>query len=356
MRRISFCVASTLGLCLISGCSASYVLRQAAGQVELLARAEPVAVAEHRAKENPNTREGLALIQDALAFARRSGLAVGDAYSTFSDIGPRPIVYVLTACPEDQLELYHWSFPVVGPVPYKGFFDVSAVRRARDQLRVEGYETRIGSAAAYSTLGWFSDPIVPSFLEGGAGDRVDLVFHELTHRTVFLDDDVGFNESLARFVARELTIRYLTEKFGATSSELTEYAAQARDRGRLAEQVQATLETLADGFEARTRAARLEAKAQALDEFHVAIDTMEFESEAFHGYREVEWGLPSLLGFDLYTGDESGLALAWERVGGDLPRLIERLDQVEASRRPGETISSALTASLERAPESEENP
>lgn len=350
VRGAAIAVALSLGLPFggVIGCSASYVLRQAAGQVELLARAEPVERVLAAETTRDSVRRGLDEIGDVLDFARANGFDVGLAYQTFSDIGDRPIVYVITACPPDLLVLYKWKFPVLGPVPYKGFFDRSAARRMRDRMLELGYETRVGAAAAYSTLGWFPDPIVPSFLEGAIGERVDLVLHELTHRTLFLDGDVGFNESLATFVARECTIRYLTQRFGAESEELEAYLRSRRDRGRIADQVKRVLRDLQAAFTNPSREDRIQAKEERLAQFVRDLAAVEFETEGYRQLREQPWQLPDLLAFDLYTGDEPALAEAWAAAGEDLTRLVPLLQRADDLRKSGESVWPALERLLLR--------
>jgi predicted aminopeptidase len=122
------------------------------------------------------------------------------------------------------LEPAGFWFPIVGRVPYKGFFDVARAAREADRLRADGLDVCVVPVPAYSTLGWFADPVTGPMLRGGAGALVETVLHELVHATVFVADDADFNEGVATFVGQEGAVRFFEEAVG------TEAAARERER------------------------------------------------------------------------------------------------------------------------------
>jgi predicted aminopeptidase len=144
-----------------------------------------------------------------MAFARKIGLADNDNYTSFVDIGDKPISYTLVACPKDSLNPLVWSFPIVGELPYIGFFDRQDALDEANKIKKLGHDAVVWPAGAYSTLGWFSDPVLSTSLKGELVDFVDLLLHEQTHATIYVRGDITFNENLAVFIAGEATPRLL---------------------------------------------------------------------------------------------------------------------------------------------------
>lgn len=332
-------------LTLLSSCSGSYVIRQVRGQIVLLSEARPIDEALLEELPDPEV-DRLREVERILEFAAANGLDVGDAYQTFVDVGRDPVVYVLTAVPVDGVEPRRWSFPVVGEFPYKGFFDLDAAVREARHWKARGHDVYIGAAAAYSTLGYLPDPIFSSFFEEDAGELADLLFHELTHRTVYLRGDAAFNETFATFFARRLTEQYLGQRFGVGSDELRAYRNQQRDRKALVGAACRTLESIREAFrDAADREARIAAKERELTTFSKELSEMQFASERFEGIANVRWNVPRLLIFEIYRGDEEALRVAWE--GSDSPDAF--LAAIE-DLGPGPDRLEALERALESAP------
>ena len=144
------------------------------------------------------TRLKLQLVLAARAFARDSiGLDVGESFTTYSRLRR---VLVLSAAYRDRLEAHTWWFPIVGRVPYKGFFDFDAAQDAARDLQAEGLDTYLRPSAAFSTLGWFNDPLLSTTLRYDSLDLANTVIHEVTHNTFYAPGQAVFNESFATFV------------------------------------------------------------------------------------------------------------------------------------------------------------
>src|SRR5437016_3916838 len=193
--RLALLAGSALGA---GGC---YLLTQAGGQIDILLHSRGVEEMMADPSVSPAVKEKLRLVGDIKEFGEREmGLTPSSNYTTFYDTAGRPITYIVTACPKDSFRPYTWWFPIVGDVPYKGFFHRDdAVAEAR-ALRAEGYDVRLGSASAYSTLGYFKDPVLSTMLDYPEEHLAALILHELTHGTIYLPGGADFNEGLASFV------------------------------------------------------------------------------------------------------------------------------------------------------------
>jgi predicted aminopeptidase len=150
---------------------------------------------------DPGTRAKLELVLAARAFAHDSiGLRTGSSFTMYSKLRRDTLVLVLSGAYRDRLERYSWWFPIVGRVPYKGYFDYAAAKRARDRMSNDGFDTSLRPASAFSTLGFFNDPILSTTLAGDSLELANTVVHELTHNTFYAPGQAVFNESFANFV------------------------------------------------------------------------------------------------------------------------------------------------------------
>lgn len=199
-------VTLTLLLCGLSGC---YVSRLAWEQGKLLGSREDVPDVLARPETPPAVRERLTDLAGILDFARECGLTPGSSYSRYVDNGDRPLSWLVYAAKTDRLESITWWFPFVGRVPYLGFFDKKARDEEESELRKNGYDTARGTATAYSLLGFLPDPIYRSMTRRSREDFAHLIFHELVHRTVWIEGGTTFNERLAEVLARRMTVAWL---------------------------------------------------------------------------------------------------------------------------------------------------
>jgi predicted aminopeptidase len=208
----------------LNGCSLGFIWQAAVGQVKLLARQQPVERVLQNGTLSEQERQKVRLILDVRTFAAAQlGLHGDGSYTTFVDVGGPYVSYNVSAAPKDALQPYVWWFPIVGRVPYKGYFkQASALREAR-QLKAKGYDTYVRGVRAYSTLGYFDDPILSSMLAYHDFVLMSTIIHELLHQTVWVKGSVSFNESLANFVGDQGTLLYLAQRHGADSPVYQHY-------------------------------------------------------------------------------------------------------------------------------------
>jgi len=214
-----------IALCLLlsaflSACSPFYVLRAAYEEGKILWRREPIALFLENADLNQDTQEKLKLVLAARDYARDVlKLNVGGSYTSYSYVDRPDLTYILTAAPKTELKPYTWWFLIVGRVPYKGYFSKADAEAAAAELQSEGYDTNIRPSAAFSTLGWFDDPLLSHLLRYDKVTLAEVVFHELFHNTLYVKGAGAFNESVANFVGGRAAIDFFRERFGADSAE-----------------------------------------------------------------------------------------------------------------------------------------
>lgn len=181
-----------------TGC---YLSRGAWEEGKILARRKPIAELVANSRIDALTRRKLQIVLAARQYAKDSiRLRTKESFTTYSALDKDTLVLVLSAAYRDRLEPYTWWFPIVGRVPYKGYFDFDAARRAAQQFQRDGYDVSLRPSDAFSTLGWFNDPLLSTSLRRDSLDLVNTVIHELTHNTFYAPSNVAFNESFASFV------------------------------------------------------------------------------------------------------------------------------------------------------------
>ncbi|MEY4609667.1 MAG: hypothetical protein RL625_1884 [Gemmatimonadota bacterium] len=211
-----------------------FVIRAGWEEARILWRREPIAGLVVDPTLDPVTRGKLQLVLEARAFAAvRLGLPADGAFEQYADIGRDTLVLVLSAAERDRLVPVTWWFPVVGRVPYKGFFRWDEATRTESGLRASGLDTYLRPAPAFSTLGWFEDPLLNTTLQGDSASIVETVIHELTHVRYFATDAVPFNESFANFVGARGAEQFFRARGDRVNADRV--AARWADERRLAE-------------------------------------------------------------------------------------------------------------------------
>ena len=208
---------------LISGCSPMYVMRAAYEEGKILWRREPIADYLEKPDLVQDTEEKLRLVLEVRDYAKNVlKMNVGGSYSSYSYVDRPDLAFIVTAAPRTELKPYTWWFLFVGRVPYKGYFSKEDADEAAAELEAQGYDTNIRTTAAFSTLGWFDDPLMSHLLRYGKVTLAEIIFHELLHSTLYVKGAGDFNESLANFVGSRAAIEFFRDKSGAASAEYQE--------------------------------------------------------------------------------------------------------------------------------------
>ena len=206
-----------------------YGALQAKGQILILLTARPIATYLDDADYPDSLKLRIQQIQQIKAYSEKIGLKATNNYTSLYDQKNKASLWNLSACHPYKFENKIWSFPFLGSFGYKGFFDLSQAQIEREYLEKEGYDTRIRSVNAWSTLGWFKDPILSNMLNNTEAQIAETLFHELTHNTLFLKNQLQFNENLASFFGKKASIDYLNFFYGPHAEQMTDYLSDLED-------------------------------------------------------------------------------------------------------------------------------
>lgn len=317
---------------MLGGCSnVGYYSQAVGGHVKLMLAREPIdkLLADEATPEE--LRGKLRTLVDARQFAiERLQLPDNDSYNSYVETGRDAVTWNVVAAEEFSLKARTWCFPVAGCVSYRGYFDKADAEEYAAQLAAENYDVSVGGASAYSTLGWFDDPVLDTMLRGGDVRYVGTLFHELAHQVLYVKDDSDFNEAFATFVEQQGVREWLAERgesdrieaYNASQGRVVEFLA-------LLKQTRDALQELyrKDLPEADMRAA----KQAAFDDMRSAYESLKQQWGGYAGYDNWfrrDLNNARLVAVSTYRRDVPAFQAMYDEAGQDMSAFYELARQV----------------------------
>jgi len=333
-------IAAVFLIVLCALCSGCYTLKQGTTMIGYLNKAIPL--------ERLDDAEFTSLIADIRRFATEYlGLSENRNYTTYVEIDRSYLAAVVSAAAKDSFSRHEWSFPVVGRVPYKGFFNIEDARKEQDKLEKKDLDVWISRVDAFSTLGWFKDPLY-SFMRDYTPSRLaEVIIHELVHATVFIKGQAKFNEELAEFIGVKAGKLFIETRYGIDSDEYREMINSTSDSQKFVEFIQeliAELDTMYAGDLAKNK--KLIEKERIINaaktRFNAEYDSS-FSNDNYRGFSQMQINNAYLELFRLYYTDDNFYEDLFERSGGDLRAFIAAAKTITAK---GDTPRAQLDKAL----------
>lgn len=320
------------GIALLSfGSGGCYYLHLASGQWRILrsSRAIDEVLADPATSDLLRTR--LELVLEARRFAAELGLEVGEQYTSYVAWPEDRIVTSVVATRPGEVTPAGFDFPIVGHVPYKGYFTRELAEQEAERLRAEGLDVCVLAVPAYSTLGWLADPITDPMIRHGGAYLVETVIHELVHATVYFADQADFNEGIANFIGQEGAVR-----FYAGRGEGERVRAEVEDDRRITQALLAFRDAVAALYAEEPAGPARDARRAALEaETRETLAALPLATR--DGARLAEGARLNDACLSItatYAADLPGYQARLDALGGDLPALITLARRVEDAADP----------------------
>jgi len=303
----------------VVGCTPlRYVTQAAAGQAELLDGKRDIDQILREGGQDPRTRRLLSRVPGIKAFGERRGLRHTRNYETFVDLHRDAVVWVVSASAPLEFRSVAWKFPVTGSITYLGWFHRPEADTFAEGLRKKGLDVDVRGASAYSTLGWFDDPVLSSMLWPGdeaLGELADVILHESLHATYFVPGQSILNESVANFVGNSLAVEYLDQVAGSCANEKTSYLKIEAEAGARSRAMKAAF------FELRTLYASAAPDAVKLEKKTGILQRLKQETRLKRPINNA-----TLVQYETYGSGDAELAQLFQSCARSWPRFLRTLE------------------------------
>ncbi|MBK7183758.1 MAG: aminopeptidase [Bacteroidetes bacterium] len=225
-----FLLLFTALCCLIFHNILIYGISQGKGQLAIVINAKPIDELLQQENCSDSVKQKLILIQEIKQFAIDSlGINPSENYSSYYDQTNQQKLLTISACEPFSFKAKEWTFPFLGTVSYKGFFNAEKAKKEILKLKQHNFDVDVYTPSGWSTLGWFNDPVLSGMLKRNDGQLANLIIHELTHGTLYVKDNVTFNENLSNFIGDKGAQQFLIYKYGKTSKQYATYFQNKND-------------------------------------------------------------------------------------------------------------------------------
>ena len=328
-----------LFILLISFNFSCYSLRQAYQFSKLYSSRSSIEDLEQDPKLDPKIRAKFRYLKKILSFAESQGLDVEGAYVDYIHLDTGQVSFLVQAAKKDELKFKTWWFPFVGTVPYLGFFKESDRDEEYSEL-AKSYDVSKSKVGAFSSLGWFEDPVFTSMLNRNKENMAHLFFHELVHRTLWSSGSTRFNENLAEFCAEKMVDKFFSEQ--GENTRLVRYYQKKRDKQKFKSWLLNLKSDLKKVYSDSTLSyeKKLVQKSHVIKEYQVQL-LPDFETKSYKDYIALKsWNNASILGASLYTPDTQRFERAYRCLGE--PSIGLFLGKLEVSENHSKDHFDAL--------------
>ncbi len=322
----------------LSGCSTlSYLTRLGWHQGLILHGSTPIQQILEDQQRNGEVKKKIQFVQEVKRYGEEKlGLKRTGSYTKFYETPGVPL-YILTASRKDCLSAYSWSFPIVGKVTYKSFFTFKEALKEKKTLEAKGFDTYLQAVAAYSTLGWFKDPLFSLMLRWEESVLANVILHEMAHATLYFKGETDLNEQVATFIGNRGSIEFLTERYGPGSKAVKEALDSQEDDLLFTNWIDWASQQLSEFYE---QPISMEEKLNGREEIFQRMKEkfkevkVRFKTDCYHDFDKKELNNAVLIAHRRYLYRLDRLEALYEYFGREMRRFLRFLKEVKSKENP----------------------
>lgn len=334
----------TVALVFLSSCQVTYYLKSAYHQTKILNARIPIEKALIDPKIDEKTKHKLRLALEARKFSEKElGLTPSKNYTTYADLGRPYVSWIVHAAPAFELKHHLWKFPFVGELPYKGFFSEDEAKAEALTFSQQSYDTYVRGVTAYSTLGWFEDPILNTMIPYSDHHLVNLIIHETVHSTLYIKSQADFNEQLATFIGNLGTQSYYQQLEGENSPTLQIIEKESQDDELFSHFLTTETDLLSEWYQKNSPHITREEKQKRLDaiitKFNTQVQPL-MKTTSYNYFGQQSLNNAQLLSIKTYFYDLTKFKKAFAKMNNDFHRFIEFCKTLEKDPDPGARLAT----------------
>lgn len=324
-----------------------YLMKSGYGQMKLLSSRQPIEEALQNSQLEESKKRKLRLAQEAREFSEKElNLKATKNYTSYVELGRPYVTYVVSAAPKWELTHYQWSYPFMGKMPYKGYFNESDSIEEETELQKENLDTYMRGVSAYSTLGWFNDPILSSMLSYDDYDLVNTIIHETVHATLYIKHAADFNERLATFLGNKGAEQFYLKKEGAESPTLKQIRMENEDQTLFSQFISTELKELAKWYKELPISERSEEKRKRrihhIQEKFTQELQPQLKSDSFKKFPDLNLNNARLLVYKTYMQDLGDFQKLYELLDQNYSRFISKCQSLEKADDPAQALKDLI--------------
>ncbi len=319
---------------IISSCQIGYLAKNSMHQTHLLFQRKNISEILDKKKASPQVLKKLELVQDVKLFCKEDlGLEIKKLYSGYVKLNREYLTYLVAAAKKNKLEAYTWWFPIVGTVPYKGFFEKKLAVNEKNKLKLKDLDTYLRGVSAFSTLGWFNDPIYSSMLNGSDDYLVNTIIHETIHANVYFKNQSAFNEQIASFFANIGTLLYYKKKYGINSDQVIHLENKYQDSLIFSDFIRIKILALKKWYEENQNNPNLsEERIQKFEDFKTTFTNdikPKMKTKTYNYFENIKINNALLMQYSLYQSDYKLYLNLYESLNKNFKNSISYLKSIK---------------------------
>lgn len=343
MKRLFQISLLALTLATQTGCLLTYLVANGTEQFKIMNKREPIEKALNSPNVKEETKKKLRLALKVREFAEKDlSFKPTQNYKTYVDLKRPYVTWVLIVSPKNDVKAHQWKYPIIGALPYRGFFSKEETVEEEKKWDKAKYDTFIRGVSAYSTLGWFDDPLLSSMINGEDSDLVNLIIHESAHATLFIKSQADFNERLATFLGNKGTEVFYSKNEGQDSPTLKKIKAEDVDEKMFSAFVTDEIKSLKVWYKAHPDLVGRAERIKEITERFKTVVRPKMKTDRFARFEKVELNNAYLASLNTYVYDLSDFDKLYDQVKGDFSVFLKICKSLENEKYPSQKLKELL--------------